>query len=152
MAGSYENPGWVNSSSPSINETNLNAMSDAVVENQGDIADLETMLVNYSTVETYANRVPTLASKVISRSGASIPPSAWEANSTFSDYGYGYRASITMSGVTTSYIPMVIFMPGDAISGNYAPSALSYNGGVYVYAKTIPQGYVGIVGIVCVAG
>jgi hypothetical protein len=59
--------------------------------------------------------------------------SSWSSSSTYT--GYGYRASIAITGVTTDYVPFVTFAPAQADSGNYCPVAQTYSGGVYIYAK-----------------
>ena len=68
----------------------------------------------------------------------SVPTSAWSSDSTYTDLGFNYRASVSVSSVTTSYIPDVNFSPADQYSGNLASFADTYNGGVYIYAKTQP--------------
>ena len=67
-----------------------------------------------------------------------VPTSAWSADSTYTSLGFNYRASVSVSDVTTSYIPDVNFSPADQYSGNLASFADTYNGGVYIYAKTKP--------------
>lgn len=150
MAGTYTNPGWTNDSSPAINQTNLNNLSDAVVENQGDIGDLETLLADYATVEANAGNVPTLASRVKIAKNVAVATTAWASDSTYSAQGYNYRATVTVSGVTTAYVPFVTFGLADAIGGNYAPVAVSTSGGVYIYAKSAPVATVTIPSVVCV--
>ncbi len=59
--------------------------------------------------------------------------SSWSTSSTYT--GYGYRASVAITGVTTSHVPLVTFAPAQADSGNYCPVAQTYSGGVYIYAK-----------------
>ena len=49
-------------------------------------------------------------------------------------------------------IPEVIFSMADAISGNFAPVAESYNGGVYLYAADKPEGNIVIPTIICWKG
>ena len=66
----------------------------------------------------------------------------WAADATYSDYGF--KGTITLSGVTSSMFAEVVFSVVDATSGNYAPICETFNGGVYVYGKvntsiTIPQ-------------
>ena len=68
----------------------------------------------------------------------SVPTSAWSSDSTYTDLGFNYRASVSVSNVTTSYIPDINFSPADQYSGNLASFADTYNGGVYIYAKTQP--------------
>ena len=74
----------------------------------------------------------------------SVAAADFASDSTYSDYGY--KATIALSGVTSDYYPIVTFSPAQAGSGDYAPIAESYNGGIYIYAKvntaiTIPQVY-----------
>ena len=51
--------------------------------------------------------------------------------------------------VTANYFPLVVFSPADAMSGNFAPVAVSYSGGVYIYAESKPAEAVTIPNIVC---
>ena len=67
-----------------------------------------------------------------------VPTSAWSSDSTYADLGFNYRASVSISSVTTKYIPDVNFSPADQCSGNLASFADTYDGGVYIYAKTQP--------------
>lgn len=151
MAGSYQNPGWTNLTSPPLDEINLNDLSDAVVQNQSDIGDLETMLANYATVESNAGQVPALKAKVISVKSVAVSASAWTADSTYTASGYNYKATAAVSGVTSSYIPFVNFSMADAVSQNFAPVAACTTNGVTIWAKTAPTGTVTIGSIVCVA-
>lgn len=77
-------------------------------------------------------------SKTIIAKGYRISASAWSSDSTYADLGFNYRASVAVSSVTTSYIPDINFSPADQYSGNLASFADTYNGGVYIYAKTKP--------------
>lgn len=69
---------------------------------------------------------------IITATNTSVPVSAWVTNTTYTDYPY--RASIAIAGCTADYIPIVTFGADDAISGNFAPVAETYAGGVYIYA------------------
>ena len=62
-----------------------------------------------------------------------ISSGTWSADSTYA--GYGYRASVAITGVTTDFVPDVTYGFTEATSGNYAPVATSYAGGVYLYSK-----------------
>lgn len=79
-----------------------------------------------------------------------VPVASWAADSTYA--AYPYRASITLSGVTAAMIPEVIFGIADAASGNYAPGAATYGGGVYIYAVSQPEAGITIPTIVCWRG
>lgn len=67
-----------------------------------------------------------------------VATSAWSSDSTYTSLGFNYRASVSVSKVTTDYIPDINFSPADQYSGNLASFADTYNGGVYIYAKTQP--------------
>lgn len=64
----------------------------------------------------------------------SVAASAFVNNSTYPDYPK--RASVQLTGATAQMRPDVCFSVADAISGNFAPVAESYAGGIYIYAKT----------------
>ena len=48
---------------------------------------------------------------------------------------YGYKAEITLAGVTATMIAEVIFAHSEAISGNYSPISLTGAGIVTIYSK-----------------
>lgn len=81
-----------------------------------------------------------------------VATSAWAANATYSAQGYGFRASVPLSGVTADHIPDVTFAMADAVSGNLAPLADTYAGGIYIYAKEQPTATVNIASVVCTKG
>lgn len=64
----------------------------------------------------------------------SVAASAFENDSTYPDYPK--RASVSLTGATAQMRPDVCLSVADAISGNFAPVAESYAGGIYIYAKT----------------
>lgn len=66
-----------------------------------------------------------------------VSSSDFVSDATYQDFPY--RASIALSGVIESMIPEVVLSVDDALSGNYAPVAESYNGGVYLYASSSPD-------------
>lgn len=150
MAGSYVSPEWHNGVSPALNEDNLNDISNAIEDIQSDVGNIQTMLANYSTVSSNALQVPTLAAKIKTATNVVVPSTAWSADSTYSASGYNYKATATVSGVTSGYIPFVNFGMADAVSGNFAPMAVCVTGGVTIYAKAAPNGNTTIGSIVCI--
>ena len=88
--------------------------------------------------------------KKLQFSNTSVAASKFVSNTTYEDYPY--RASVALNGVISSMIPEVIFSLADAISGNFAPVAESYNGGVYLYAADKPEGNTVIPTIICWKG
>lgn len=80
----------------------------------------------------------------------SVSASAFVSDSTYEDYGY--RASVALSGVTSSMIPEVVFSLADVSGGNFAPVAETYNGGIYLYAADVPESQITIPTIICWRG
>lgn len=66
-----------------------------------------------------------------------VPTSAFASDATYTDYPY--RAAVTLTGAIAGMVPEVIFSLEDAVSGSFAPVAESYNGGVYLYADSVPS-------------
>lgn len=80
----------------------------------------------------------------------SVSASSFVVDSTYTDYPY--RASVALSGVLASMIPEVILGVTDAVGGNFAPVATTYNGGVYLYAASVPESAITIPTIICWKG
>lgn len=80
----------------------------------------------------------------------SVPVSAFVADSTYQDYPF--RAAIALTGVLDTMIPEVVLGVADAIDGNFAPVAATYNGGVYLYATSAPESAITIPTIICWKG
>ena len=91
-------------------------------------------------------------SKALAFGPQTVATSAWAANATYSAQGYGFRASVPLAGVTADHIPDVTFAMADAVSGNLAPLADTYAGGIYIYAKEQPSATVNIASVVCTKG
>ena len=72
------------------------------------------------------------------------------ADDTYSDYPL--RAMVSLTDVTASMIPDVTFSLLDAVSGNFAPVAETYNGGIYIYAAEAPTDATVIPTIICWRG
>ena len=70
-------------------------------------------------------------------SSTSVPAASFVSDSTYADYPY--RAAVTLTGVTASMIPEVVFGVSDAMSGNFAPVAEAYDGGIHLYAAAVPD-------------
>lgn len=88
--------------------------------------------------------------KKLQFNSVSVAVSKFVSNTTYEDYPF--RASVALEGVQSTMIPEVIFSMADAISGNFAPVAESYNGGVYLYAADKPEGEIVIPTIICWKG
>lgn len=66
-----------------------------------------------------------------------IATSAWASDTTYADYPY--RASLALPSITALSFVEIVFSPADATSGNFAPVCDTYAGGVYLYAKAVPD-------------
>lgn len=71
-----------------------------------------------------------------------IATSAWASDTTYADYPY--RASVALPPITAVSFAEIVFSPVDATSGNFAPVCDTYNGGIYVYAKAVPDAMITI--------
>lgn len=81
-----------------------------------------------------------------------VAPSAFVEDATYEEQGYKFRAAVALDGVIDSMIPEVIFDMADAVGGNFAPVAETYNGGVYIYAARELEEAVTIPVIICWRG
>ena len=79
-----------------------------------------------------------------------VAKSAFVADSTYQDYPY--RAAVALTGVLASMVPDIVLSLADATSGNYAPVAECYNGGIYLYAASAPDAAITIPTILCWRG
>lgn len=76
-----------------------------------------------------------------------VDKTSFVQDTTYEDFPF--RAAVALTGVTASMYPEVVFDTVDAVSGLFAPTVLSYNGGVYIYANGQPDTNVTIPSIVC---
>lgn len=153
MAGNYINPGWTNGAAPALEKANLDAMSNAIIQNQNDIEALETLTENYSAnmqqLNNNTNAITSLKAHLLVGSNLSVAANAWASNTTYSSEGYMFRATIPVAGATNAYATFVNFNPADAASGNFAPVSAGTTNGVYIYAKTAPTVATPIVSVIC---
>ena len=121
--------------------------------------DTSTMQSQFSTLlqETQAQATSVLdsinrelADLEAGTTDTSVPVSAFVADSTYQDYPF--RAAIALTGVLDTMIPEVVLGVADAIDGNFAPVAATYNGGVYLYAASAPESAITIPTIICWKG
>ncbi len=70
---------------------------------------------------------------VLSFADVIVPATSWENDDTYSEYPY--RASILLDNVTAEHFATVVFSVADAIAGQYAPVAETYDGGIYIYSN-----------------
>ena len=118
-----------------VNTVNsVNSQTGAVVLDADDISDTNTdnKFVTSTEKATWNAKADTSDIPVL-KTFTNTSVSTWVADNTYT--GYGYKASITLSGVTADMIPQVIFGADEATSGNYLPIAESYAGGIYIWSK-----------------
>ena len=60
------------------------------------------------------------------------PAASSITTNTYADFPC--RTPIKLEGVTSDMVPEVIFSVEDAMSGDFAPIASTYGGGVYIYS------------------
>ena len=80
----------------------------------------------------------------------SVAKSSFVADTTYSDFPY--RASVALEGVVSAMIPDVVLPVEAASSGNFAPVCEAYNGGLYLYAASVPDADITIPTIICWKG
>lgn len=80
----------------------------------------------------------------------SVAKSSFVADTTYSDFPY--RASVALEGVVSTMIPDVVLPVEAASSGNFAPVCEAYNGGLYLYAASVPDADITIPTIICWRG
>ena len=85
--------------------------------------------------------------KVLSFTNKIVTTSTWVSDTTYTDFPY--RAAVACEGVTAKHYAEVTFAPADALNGSFAPVAVSYDGGVYLYANEMPSAALTIPTIVC---
>lgn len=86
---------------------------------------------------TLKTKLTNVNSSVIIKNNITVATSAWSEDVTYE--GYPFKASISVTGCTANHAPDISFSLEDVTSGNFAPSAETYAGGVYIYAKEKPS-------------
>ena len=143
--------GVVRQIAPAYSTSSTYALGDLVTYNNTlyrcstAITTAEAWTSGHWTAVTAANRI----GKTFKFTSVSVATTAWSSNSTYSAQGYAFRASVALTGVTSSMVPEVVFGMADACSGNFAPIADTYNGGVYLYAALKPSATITIPVILC---
>ena len=76
-----------------------------------------------------------------------VNTSAWVADTTYTDYPY--RASVALSGVDSTMFPEVVIDETDKGKYEFASSSDSYDGGIRLYASSIPENAITLRTVVC---
>ena len=111
-------------------DSQFTANSDYYIPSQKAI---KTALSNYLITKKFNN--------------ITVPITDFVEDTTYSQYPY--KADITLEGVTATMIPDVYFNGADALSGNYAPIAILYDGYLRIFSKSIPSSDLIIEAILC---
>lgn len=115
---------------------NLPSDTNTALSNKVDKVSGKGLSTNdYTNAEK--SKLSTLNAAIIAQSSVPVATSAWASDTTYTDYPY--RASIAIDGCTANHIPEITFALADATSGNFAPIADTYDGGVYIYAAEQPS-------------
>jgi len=77
--------------------------------------------------------------RVVTFTGKTVPVSAWAASDELKDAGFGYRAGVSLPGVTETMVADVYLSGVDAAGGDYSTVARTYQGGVYLYCGAPPS-------------
>lgn len=138
-----------------------------VTVSAGISAISSSMITDTRSNETYCGMISTFSQKAIPDKSVTyiklaadavklqftnvvVAKTAFVANDTYGDYPY--RASVALTGVLSSMIPDVVLSAVDATSGNFAPVAACYDGGIYLYAASAPDTAITIPTIICWRG
>ena len=76
-----------------------------------------------------------------------VNTSTWVADTTYTDYPY--RASVALSGVDSTMFPEVVIDETDKGKYEFASSSDSYDGGIHLYASSIPENAITLRTVVC---
>ena len=76
-----------------------------------------------------------------------VNTSAWVADTTYTDYPY--RVNIALSGVDSTMFPEVVIDETDKGKYEFASSSDSYDGGIHLYASSIPENAITLRTVVC---
>ena len=122
----------------------VTAAEGQIVAAQNDISALDGTVAQQTTnISKLMTDVTNLTNNKQDKSltFSNVTP-VWATDSTYSDYGF--KGTITLSGVKSSMFAEIVFSMVDATSGNYAPICETFNGGVYIWSKvntaiTIPS-------------
>lgn len=112
--------------------------SDGQLEDSGvGLDDVSEHIADTDIHVTAAEKASWGNTDIITATNTSIAISAWAADTTYDDFPF--RAAVTITGCTADHKPDVTFSLADAMSGNFAPIAETYTGGVYIYAAETPE-------------
>ncbi len=112
-----------------------------------ETADIEFVNDNMDKIDALIYKLDTASEtfgdvSAIYAKNVSVAVTAWAQDSTYA--AFPFRAGIAVEGCTTDYIPNITFAVTDVLTGNFAPVAETYGGGVYIYAAEKPAAQITI--------
>lgn len=128
--------------------TQIQEQTDIVLNETQEQTSAVLLAINDELAQLEAGTAVEL--KKLQFTNTTVAKAAFVADSTYQDYPY--RASVALTGVLSSMIPDVVLSLTDSTSGNFAPVAACYDGGIYLYAASAPDDVTIIPTILCWKG
>lgn len=121
-----------------------------MIQNDDGTVSFEDVTEYLQTGDSFgAQEMNDLVGRVLTFQNVSLAVGDW-VESGRSD-GWNYYADVVCDGVTTDYVPSVMFSLTDATSGNFAPyCSTQTNGYVRIFASETPSSTVTIPTIQCI--
>lgn len=133
-------------------DSSLSANSDYYIPSQKAVKS--ALAAKQDTLTAGANIVidgntisAVVESNVLKFEDVSVTTDTFVEDETYESYPF--KADIDLTGVTNEMFPTVIFSVPDALSGNYLFVVETYNGGVTIWSKEVPESTLVIPTIVC---
>lgn len=118
-----------------VYEVNGNRYEETIRRTNIDISNATLKISANEVLKYNPDADITVDYNILKLTNISIASNKWTEDTTYIGYGYSYRASISVEGVTSEMVSEVTFGCTEALSGNYAPVCETYDGGIYIYSK-----------------
>ena len=133
-------------------DSSLSANSDYYIPSQKAIktalATKQDTLTAGANIVIDGNTISAVVdSNVLKFEDVSVTTDSFVEDETYDSYPF--KANIALTGVTVEMFPTVIFSVADALSGKYLFVVETYNGGVTIWSKEVPEETLVIPTIVC---
>lgn len=118
-----------------------------------DKTSLNTLTTQMSTAQTNITSLQTsvtaLGNLILCGTGKQVTSSKWSSSG---EEVYLYKADVAMTGVDSSYFPLVQFNDADINSFEFSPKTTPKTNAVTIYCKTKPNRTITIPNIICFKG
>lgn len=118
-----------------------------------DKTSLNTLTTQMSTAQTditsLQSSVTALGNLILCGTGKQVTSSKWSSSG---EEVYLYKADVAMTGVDSSYFPLVQFDDADINSFEFSPKTTPKTNAVTIYCKTKPNRTITIPNIICFKG